>query len=1556
MSFASLPVVPIHQSHQLYLEFNQTSKVSSTFNSLTDQSQSLIKISYLDGLPAIITLLAWFVGLVVPYLVASYFKLWYSKPHSHKLNQSGSPQDDLLLPSLQHFGTSSVITGSHAVWEAENRIIEATVQKDGGLGVVEYLKFDYESSENPICIQPWVGIARAWKDWVTTIGTLALVGVSVLRYRDTTQLSHSGTINWLLLPVLVWAASSVLSIFKLRLSIQAHAQNREHVGDIYAKIEKGLIPIYLLFLPFTFYDTWNALLFQFDQSSSPLLYRLVALRESTFIILTIITLIELCTPRPTKLLPPRKSISKASQQTLPDTIPPPLEPRSSLLSLAYYAHSDKYLWQHAFKTATKASIPDLRADDKTASVLFRWKYDQAEYTKMGIKPSLLRSLGWHFRSEILTQQFFAWFDAVGALLPPFFLQRLLGFISDKASGDSNQKPNHVPILYAIGMLATQLFLAYTQSASLFTGRRLSVRLRALFISLIFTKSLRRTDIKSKPTNDTGTLSQDDDKKNGVDEKGEELEARASIGKIVNLVSNDTMSLSEIGAYLSFLWPESIVQLALAVIYLYYLLGYSAMAGVICMVIGIPIQSLLTNLWAKFQKQLMKASDRRLGLTGELINNIRVVKFFAWESKFMEKMTELRDLELCILFKRIIVGLSQTAVSFSVPIAVSVVTFYVHTEVRNEPLTAEQAFTALALFNVLRFPLAVMAGLLSDTIRNNILFGSIMNSTRYEEVLKACALVPDLLTFTDGDLTEIGDKGTVLSGGQKARISLARALYSPAKFLLLDDILSAVDSHTGQHLFENVLTGNLMKDRTCILVTHAVDLCLPGAGYVVSLDQGEVIYAGKPTLSKTNSLIFDQGAEDSTKAKLESVSHQEQTIEELAEPSDPQLSVIATKATQKLVEDEEQAVGAVSWTVYKLYFKALGGFFPIAITLILYAGSEFGNAISNWILKEWAGANDTKAKSLESNWMVMKFIYNPIITVTTLSREVPELLYWHRSHENIGTLDSHAQVDKYIQWYTLASVITLFLQLLRQFYFTMRSVKAARKIYDCLIRTVLNAKVRFFDTVPTGRILNRFTKDVQTMDRDLADNLIYLTNDIIAAIAILCVVVVVLPIGFLVVCLGASLFYAVIGYIYLASTREIKRSESTARSPVISTCTECLQGATSIRAYGDIGRWTELAFRHIDQYNRSYFMLWVCNRWLSSRIDVAAAFFAFAVTVWMIQNDVSAALAGFALSYVISFNIKTLWVVRWWSINEINMNSLERIHEYLDIDQEPKSGVLPPAAWPSRNGSIEVENLSVCYAKNLPRVLKGVSFRVEPGEKIGICGRTGSGKSTLALSFFRFIEAEEGRIVIDGQDISKLDLATLRSRLTIIPQESVMFTATIRWNLDPFSEHEDSRIWDALRRVGMAAPLGIVNETTARSGTSGSGENEIAWITSLDLEVEDGGRNFSTGQRQLLAIARAILKLQNNSILILDESTASLDAESDEKIQKTIRTEMENATILCIAHRLKTIVDYDKVLVLGQGEVLEFGKPAELLSKEGSAFKQLCERSGNLEELKKMAGC
>ncbi|PLW39571.1 hypothetical protein PCANC_15648 [Puccinia coronata f. sp. avenae] len=486
--------------------------------------------------------------------------------------------------------------------------------------------------------------------------------------------------------------------------------------------------------------------------------------------------------------------------------------------------------------------------------------------------------------------------------------------------------------------------------------------------------------------------------------------------------------------------------------------------------------------------------------------------------------------------------------------------------------------------------------------------------------------------------------------------------------------------------------------------------------------------------------------------------------------------IINKATNNsTILQEHQPVGAVGLTTYRLYYNCLDGFRPLFYTFTLFILAEMGNVLSTWVLKQWAESNQTSSgptKPIVASWLTI-----PTMISLKLALSDSSLLY--SDEDSFSEKDSNKQksLDRYILLYLLAGMFALAFKLMRETYFTYRIVIAGRTIYERLISTLLKAEVRFFDTVPMGRVLSRLSTDIRTVEQDMVYVLIHMADHVLSTISILVVVIAVLPMGFIFSIMVPCSIYAAIGYLNLASSREIKRSESTSRSPVISLCIERLGGVTSIRAYGDIGRNTQQMFNLIDAYNRPFFMLWMCNRWLSCRIDTAAAMFTFLVVIYMIQSGMPAALAGFALSYAITLNNKTLRIVRM--LSEINFNSIERIREYLGVQQEPRDGVQPPAAWPSKTGTIEVEGLTARYAPHLPPVLKSVSFCVKAGEKIGICGRTGSGKSTLALSFFRFIEAEAGRI------------------------ESVLFSATIRWNLDPFSEHDDSQIWDALRRFNRS---------------------------------------------------------------------------------------------------------------------------------------------------------
>ncbi|TIC03893.1 P-loop containing nucleoside triphosphate hydrolase protein [Wallemia mellicola] len=854
-------------------------------------------------------------------------------------------------------------------------------------------------------------------------------------------------------------------------------------------------------------------------------------------------------------------------------------------------------------------------------------------------------------------------------------------------------------------------------------------------------------------------------------------------------------------------------------------------------------------------------------------------------------------------------------------------------------------------------------LLSSTIKENILFGSPFNKKRYEEVLKACALLPDLALFDDGDETEVGEKGTSCSGGQKARISLARAIYSPAKHLLLDDVLSAVDANTGQNLIKNALLGPLMRNRTVILVTHHVAMCAAKASYVVFLRDGLVDGAG------TADELRKQGLLDVTHADIEDVPPEEKKEPELhdkrletvqdghhlisnnilvegyATPvSDKRKSTVSineeipvsdtTTPKKTLIEEEKKSEGAVSMEVYKLYAVSLGGTIFWLVMFFTFIGAQSSEVGASYSLRLWTSAYDDASTS-----------FNYIVTRTAM-------LFVPEGDFTTATLtDKHDSTNYYLAIYVLASAGYIMLSSLCMFVMFNASVNASRKLYNRMLTRVMKTRSRFFDSTPTGRIMNRLSKDIEVVDQETAPVVLWFLHSLVLALFILLVIVFAAP-AFVFGAIFVAIIYYIIGTLYLQTSRDVKRVESLTRSPIFSTFFECLNGVVSIRAYSATNIFQNRVFQLIDENNAGFLMLWITNRWLSLRIDVAAAFISLTTAIFLLlDKNISPSMAGFALSYAITFNEAALWVVRLSAQTEINLNSVERIGEYLDLEQEQKDdeGDMPGPEWPSEHSYIDIRSLCVRYSPELRRVLDDVSFVVKPGEKVGICGRTGSGKSTLVLCLNRILELESGLISIDGNDISELKLEAIRNRITTIPQEAQLFAGTVRENLDPFDEFNDDEIWEILKRVKLASSL----DASMTSLPDSSNVDRTA-IKSLGEKVSQNGKNFSAGQRQLLALARGLLKLSHakSNILLLDESTANLDSHSDEVIQKALRYDMDNVTILCVAHRLRTIADYDKILVLDAGRVVEFDSPANLYRKNAN-FTALCKQSGEDAELAKI---
>ncbi|AEO70139.1 uncharacterized protein THITE_45545 [Thermothielavioides terrestris NRRL 8126] len=848
-----------------------------------------------------------------------------------------------------------------------------------------------------------------------------------------------------------------------------------------------------------------------------------------------------------------------------------------------------------------------------------------------------------------------------------------------------------------------------------------------------------------------------------------------------------------------------------------------------------------------------------------------------------------------------------------------------------------------------------------SIKDNILFGLPFDEERYNKTVEVCALKKDLEMLSDGENTEIGANGINLSGGQKWRVTLARAIYSRAGILVLDDIFSAVDAHVGRHIFEKCLNGELAAGRTRILVTHHVALCEPKTKYLVELGDGGVLHSGllselreEGTLQKIKS--HEQSAEEIEADELTTAVNSEGASDAEREESDDAegntLKKVASRSQvpRKFVEEESREQGAVRKHVYLTYLKDSGGFFFWAFACVVFITVQGFSLGRSWWLRIWTGSyeeqgvHQLQAAGPSSEY---SFAYidsarqNPI---HAMSAPLPAIE---------GTLPF------YLGIYVALSVMSCVIGTSRFLYIYLGSIRASRKLFTKMNFTILRTPIRWLDTVPVGRILNRYTADFSVIDSQLANSVSFGVNSFLGLMAVVIAGLFVSPYIVLLasVLLLICLYYAIR---YLNGARPVKRLESTTKSPVFEQFGSALTGVATIRGFDKAQVYIERMYRKIDDYSTSTWHLWLFNRWMGWRMSLVGSFFSSVVSILILLTpDIDSALAGFALAFALGFSDSIIWTIRLYANVELNMNAAERIIEYTELPTEALDGESPPAAWPTE-GRIEVHDLVVGYAPDLPPVLKGLTFSVNRNERIGVVGRTGAGKSSLTLALFRFLEARSGSIHIDGLDISKIKLHDLRSRLAIIPQDPVLFSGTVRSNLDPFDHHTDAELRDCLERVHLVTNQ--PSSSTATASGSGSGSGSVTPVDSttpknanpfadLASPISEGGLNLSQGQRQLLCLARAIVSRPR--VMVLDEATSAVDMHTDALIQRSIREEFTDATLVVIAHRLSTIADFDRVLVLSDGRVAEFGTPRELWEKgeQQGVFRAMCEESGERDKLR-----
>ncbi|KAF8908922.1 P-loop containing nucleoside triphosphate hydrolase protein [Gymnopilus junonius] len=1094
-----------------------------------------------------------------------------------------------------------------------------------------------------------------------------------------------------------------------------------------------------------------------------------------------------------------------------------------------------------------------------------------------------------------------------------------------------------------------------------------------------------------------------------------------IGKITNLVTTDLDNMQEGADFLALTFYTPL-QIILSMLFLYRILGWSALVGLVTTLAFSPIVGYLGKLVQDVQSIKMKSTDARVQEISEAVGVIRMIKLFGWERKMAGRLESKRNEELRWLWKLKFLKMATELLSVSLPSWSTVATYATYTVIMKEGLTASTIFSSMAVFQILREQLHRMSwqyGLLVDakvsidrvsdfmqttelldpfiksqtssssvefhvsdenaddadsefgfrnatfawsvvdndglltpssrdfrlhidgellfkrscinliigptgsgktsvlmallgemhfipstadswfnlprqggvayaaqeswvqnaTIRDNILFGSPYDEERYKKVIRQCGLEHDLELFDAGDKTEVGERGLTLSGGQKARVTLARAIYSPADIILLDDVLAALDVHTSAWIVDQCFRGDLVKDRTLLLVTHNVKLVSPVAHFVVSLGlDGSVKTQG-----------YDVSTALESDPLLAAEARQEAVVEAKEVDSTPD------KAPDgKLIVAEEIVEGHITWRSMKLFFKGLGGkhyvLFAVLWMLSMF-GEEALDTLYTWFLGVWGSQYETHDLS-EINLAYYILILSLIMGA--------HITFW-------GSV---------------------------QLYYNYRSIRASRVIHAELIESVFGSTLRWLDETPTARIIARCTQDIRTVDGPIPQSLMWVFNQSAGMLTKLAIIVLFTPV-FLFPGIGVAILGILLGKAYLKAQLSIKREMSNARSPLLAHFSAAMHGLVSIRAYGAQNAFSEESLKRIDHYCRAATISFNVNRWIGQRIDILGAAFTSALAFYLVYGgNVGAANTGFSLNMAASFCIYIFWLIRIYNELEVQSNSLERIQGYIDIDHEPKAteSGQPPSAWPT-SGDLRVENLSARYSEGSTQLV--IPYR--PGQRVGIVGRTGSGKSSLTLALLRCI-LTEGTVYYDGIATNTINLDALRSNITIIPQTPELLSGTLRQNLDPFDQNDDATLNDSLRAAGLF------------SLQEDAGETRLT----LDSKIAGGGGNLSVGQRQILALARAMVR--GSKLLILDEATSAIDYKTDAVIQRTLRSQLsDDVTVLTVAHRLQTIMDADKIMVLENGRIVEFDSPRILVKKENGIFRGLVDGSGDKELLYEALG-
>ncbi|KAK4259954.1 hypothetical protein QN277_006228 [Acacia crassicarpa] len=1187
------------------------------------------------------------------------------------------------------------------------------------------------------------------------------------------------------------------------------------------------------------------------------------------------------------------------------------------------------------------------------------------------KPWLLRALNSSLGGRFWWGGFWKIGNDISQFMGPLILNQLLQSMQ-------RGEPGWIGYVYAFSIFAGVVFGVLCEAQYFQNVMRVGFRLRSTLVAAVFRKSLKLTH---------------------------EARKQFASGKITNLMTTDAEALQQICQSLHTLWSAPF-RIIVALVLLYQQLGVASLLGALLLVLLFPIQTFIISRMQKWSKEGLQRTDKRIGLMNEILAAMDTVKCYAWESSFQSKVQVVRDDELSWFRKASLLGACNGFILNSIPVFVTVLSFGVFTLLGGD-LTPSRAFTSLSLFAVLRFPLFMLPNIITQvvnanvslkrleelllaeervlmsnpplepglpaisvkngnfswdakagrptlsnvnldvpagslvaivggtgegktslisamlgelpptadatvvirgtvayvpqiswifnaTVRDNILFGSRFDPVRYEKAIDVSELQHDLELLPGGDLTEIGERGVNISGGQKQRVSMARAVYSNSDVYIFDDPLSALDAHVARQVFDKCIKGEL-RGKTRVLVTNQLHF-LSQVDRIVLVHDGMVKEEGTFEELSDHGPLFQKLMENAGKMEeyaeenRDTESNDQNTSSKSVPNGQPNdMAKIENKpkeAKSVLIKQEERETGVVSLKVLQRYKNALGGFWVVLVLFTCYILTEVLRVSSSTWLSHWTDQSASKG-------------YNP---------------------------------GYYNLIYAALSFCQVLVTLANSFWLIISSLYAAKRLHDAMLYSILRAPMSFFHTNPLGRIINRFAKDLGDIDRNVAPFVNMFLGQVSQLLSTFILIGIVSTMSLWAIMPLLVVFYGAYLY-YQSMAREVKRLDSISRSPVYAQFGEALNGLSTIRAYKAYDRMADINGKAMDNNIRFTLVNMSGNRWLAIRLETLGGIMIwFTASFAVLQNgraenqQAFASTMGLLLSYALNITSLLTGVLRLASLAENSLNAVERVGTYVDLPSEAPSIVesnRPPPGWPS-SGSIRFEDVVLRYRPELPPVLHGLSFTIFPSDKVGVVGRTGAGKSSMFNALFRLVELERGKILIDDCEIAKFGLTDLRKVLGIIPQSPVLFSGTVRFNLDPFNEHNDADLWEALERAHL--------KDVVRRNSLG-----------LEAEVSEGGENFSVGQRQLLSLARALLR--RSKILVLDEATAAVDVRTDALIQKTIREEFKSCTMLIIAHRLNTIIDCDRILLLDGGRIREYGTPEELLSNDGSAFSKMVQSTG-----------